>query len=106
MGRRRTRKTERRQLARKERELDLLPEPTFEELLALEFEDDDGWDLPMSHPFREAVAATPAKVCGRCREFVEDGDVGRGTCLHPGSGILSPWTDTAACDFFAGRTRR
>jgi hypothetical protein len=40
-----------------------------------------------------------ALTCGTCREFVEDGDGGRGTCLHPGSGILSPWTDTPGCPF-------
>jgi hypothetical protein len=42
-----------------------------------------------------------AKACGGCREFVEDHEGGRGTCLHPGSGVLNPWSDTAACDFFA-----
>lgn len=40
------------------------------------------------------------KLCGGCREFVEDQEGGRGTCLHPGSGVLSPWTDTEACAFF------
>lgn len=45
--------------------------------------------------------AEPARTCGGCREFVEDHEGGRGTCLHPGSGILNPWTDTEACDFFA-----
>ncbi len=39
------------------------------------------------------------KACGGCREFIEDAEGGRGTCLHPGSGILSPWTDTPGCDF-------
>lgn len=42
-------------------------------------------------------------ACGRCREFVEDSEGGRGTCLHPGSGVLSPWTDTPACPFFGRR---
>ncbi len=37
--------------------------------------------------------------CATCREFIEDANAGRGTCLHPGSGILGPWPDTAACDF-------
>ena len=41
-----------------------------------------------------------ASPCGGCREFVEDQEGGRGTCLHPGSGVLSPWTDTPACQFF------
>jgi hypothetical protein len=44
-------------------------------------------------------------TCGQCREFVEDGDFGRGTCLHPASGVLSPWGDTPACPYFA-RVRR
>jgi len=46
---------------------------------------------------------TPAKQCGGCREFVEDQEGGRGTCLHPGSGILSPWTDTEACPFYTAQ---
>lgn len=41
-----------------------------------------------------------ANVCGGCREFIEDQEGGRGTCLHPGSGVLAPWTDTPACQFF------
>jgi hypothetical protein len=44
-------------------------------------------------------AVVAAKQCGSCREFVEDQEGGRGECLHPGSGILSPWTDTPACQF-------
>lgn len=48
---------------------------------------------------------TPERVpanrhCGSCREFIEDQEGGRGTCLHPGSGVLSPWTDTESCAFF------
>lgn len=38
--------------------------------------------------------------CGGCHEFIEDQEGGRGTCLHPGSGVLSPWTDTESCAFF------
>lgn len=56
------------------------------------------------------VAANPIrdtrKLCGACKEFIEDREGGRGTCLHPGSGVLSPWTDTDACAFYAGRGRR
>ncbi len=48
-------------------------------------------------------ALAPKKACGGCREFVEDAEGGRGTCLHPGSGILSPWTDTPACAFHHAR---
>lgn len=52
-------------------------------------------------------AFAPAKnTCGSCREFVEDHEGGRGTCLHPGSGVLSPWTDTDACDFYNGQRGR
>ena len=43
---------------------------------------------------------TAVKHCGTCREFVEDQEGGRGTCLHPGSGVLCPWTDTVACEFY------
>ena len=53
----------------------------------------------------ERQARSTAKVCGGCKEFVEDQEGGRGTCLHPGSGILSPWTDTKSCDFYAARRR-
>ena len=44
--------------------------------------------------------APAVSLCGGCREFVEDQEGGRGICLHPGSGILSPWTDTPGCEFF------
>lgn len=50
---------------------------------------------------RSGGPAAFVKACGNCREFVEDQEGGRGTCLHPGSGILSPWTDTEACQFHA-----
>lgn len=46
----------------------------------------------------ERLPAT--RHCGGCREFIEDQEGGRGTCLHPGSGVLSPWTDTESCGFF------
>ena len=48
---------------------------------------------------------TDVKTCGGCREFVEELENGRGTCLHPGSGVLSPWSDTEACPFYVGRRR-
>ena len=44
--------------------------------------------------------ATVVKHCGTCREFVEDQEGGRGRCLHPGSGVLCPWTDTLTCEFY------
>lgn len=53
------------------------------------------------------IGRAPAiTACGHCREFVEDQEGGRGTCLHPGSGIAFPWTDTPGCAFFAARGRR
>ena len=39
-------------------------------------------------------------VCGACREWYADESGGRGTCAHPGSGFLKPWSDTPACPFF------
>jgi len=56
-------------------------------------------------PTAGVVALHVAKTCGGCHEFVEDAEGGRGTCLHPGSGVLSPWTDTEACSFYASRRR-
>lgn len=44
-------------------------------------------------------------LCGDCREFIPDDDAGRGRCLHPGSGVFSPWPDTAACQFHEARRR-
>jgi hypothetical protein len=76
--------------------------------------DDDEPEMAFSDPREVPVlvarsmlgrGAATATRCGACREFVEDGDAGRGTCLHPGSGILSPWTDTPGCDFFAAARR-
>lgn len=55
---------------------------------------------------REFGGAGAAATCGGCREFVEDGEPGRGTCLHPASGVLSPWTDTPACPYYARGSRR
>jgi hypothetical protein len=40
------------------------------------------------------------KTCGGCRQFVEDHDFGRGTCLHIASGVLNPFSDTPACEYF------
>ena len=60
-------------------------------------------DSALFAAFTQARPAPPKKACGGCREFVEDAEGGRGTCLHPGSGVLSPWTDTEACAFFAAQ---
>jgi hypothetical protein len=48
-------------------------------------------------------AQVAQKACGSCREFLEDQEGGRGACLHPGSGIVAPWTDTKACEFYHRR---
>ena len=52
---------------------------------------------------RESLTVGVERACGGCREFVEDQEGGRGTCLHPASGVLSPWTDTPSCAFWARR---
>jgi hypothetical protein len=49
--------------------------------------------------------ATAVKSCGTCKEFIEDGEFGRGTCLHPGSGVFAPWDNTPACEFYSARRR-
>jgi hypothetical protein len=49
------------------------------------------------------VDKATAKSCGSCHEFIEDQEVGRGTCLHPASGIFAPWYDTPACPFHRRR---
>ena len=59
---------------------------------------DSDYLLLLGDNIRERAPAV--SLCGGCREFVEDQEGGRGTCLHPGSGILSPWTDTPGCEFF------
>ncbi|MGH2633663.1 MAG: hypothetical protein ACRDG3_09665 [Tepidiformaceae bacterium] len=60
-------------------------------------------DSSLFAAFAQSRPQPPVKSCGGCREFVEDQEGGRGTCLHPGSGVLSPWTDTQACQFFAAQ---
>ena len=100
MGHRRNRKRERRNGGAIPY-LDFEPKP----------EPDVDWrSLSVSRPslFHSGmdVPARPKTTCSGCREFVEDQEGGRGTCLHPGSGILSPWTDTEACDFFAPQRGR
>jgi hypothetical protein len=55
--------------------------------------------LSLAAELTGAGRCTVTKQCATCREFVEDQEGGRGTCLHPGSGVLCPWTDTVACEF-------
>lgn len=106
MGRRKNRKQERRA-----RHLDgpaggfgTIVVPTPDEIAALGLHELSIDDYANFWP-GESRARSTAKVCGGCREFVEDQEGGRGTCLHPGSGILLPWTDTPGCDFYAASRR-
>ena len=65
-------------------------------------------EMPPAWQWQDAFGdsrRTDVRTCGGCREFVEESENGRGTCLHPGSGVLSPWSDTEACPFYVGRRR-
>ena len=97
MGRRRSRKAERRLAAR-----GFADEPAFSlpPFAPPSLADEDEWEFLFPGAKRQQA---PPAACGGCREFVEDEHGGRGECLHPGSGILSPWTDTPGCPFFAAR---
>ena len=95
MGRRKNRKQERRQ-SRWERDT----QPTDIGLPPIAY---TGQAL---EPTTSYATPPEAEVCGRCREFIEDPEGGRGTCLHPASGVLSPWSDTASCDFFDAPVHR
>jgi hypothetical protein len=98
MGHRRNRKRDRRNGGVPYSEFEPKPEP-----------DIDWRALAVERPSLVQMASDvprPKTTCGGCREFIEDPEGGRGTCLHPGSGILSPWTDTQACDFFAAQRGR
>lgn len=59
---------------------------------------------PDEYLFAEVAAPPVKRVCGLCRHWL-DRDVpdGRGECDHPGSGVLFPYNDTPACQFFARR---
>lgn len=103
MGRRKNRKQERRQRTgpARERGYDLAaPVLRYDPPVAVRSGSTYGDDWGIAEYGRGIV---PKKACGGCREFIEDQEGGRGTCLHPGSGILSPWTDTPACDFHHAR---
>lgn len=98
MGHRKNRKRDRRREQQGELQWRRQPQVTEEDFLK-----PDPFSLLEMAGLREPFGqrAEPAKTCGGCREFVEDHEGGRGTCLHPGSGVLNPWGDTVACDFFA-----
>lgn len=60
------------------------------------------YDDDVFYPGARGMGTVAVKACGSCREFIEDStEVGRGTCLHPASGVLSPWTDTPACPYYS-----
>jgi len=108
MGRRRKRKQERRSEQRstgwraREDEPDVaarVPDYLSPQAMDLLF----GFGSDSLDEYGKVPAAV--ETCGGCLEFVEDEVGGRGECLHPGSGVLSPWTDTAACAFYARRRR-
>ncbi|MFN0145239.1 MAG: hypothetical protein ACKVT1_01905 [Dehalococcoidia bacterium] len=105
MGRRRNRKLERRKHQSAGDWANHEIRPIDPEIVAFgrprEYDYGDVFGLS-DHSLRAVVTQ---KTCGGCREFVEDSEGGRGNCLHPGSGIVSPWTDTKACDFYAARRR-
>lgn len=100
MGRRKNRKRERRLEQQSRERWRREPAVTEEQFLQ-----------PEPGPLLELTRRTFAfeqrempKTCGSCRQFVEDHDFGRGTCLHIASGVLNPYSDTAACEYFE-RTR-
>ena len=106
MGHRKQRKRARKQSARQWDDDRLFADPALEQWLTPRPDDEP----PPAWQWQDAFAAVgrpPMKTCGGCREFVEEMENGRGTCLPPGSGILSPWTDTEACPFYeAARVTR
>jgi hypothetical protein len=103
MGRRQKRKRERQQ---QQRSPDAFAWSTGPPLISpspskLYEPDEEEYDYLFQSFGRNALPGV--KACGGCKEFIEDAEGGRGTCLHPGSGILSPWTDTPGCDFHTRR---
>ncbi|MEO8541125.1 MAG: hypothetical protein ABI577_15390 [bacterium] len=101
MGRRKNRKRERRQEQQSTDRWMRLPQVSEEEFLTPEPVSLMG--IMQRYEAGGQRAELP-KTCGNCRQFVEDHDFGRGTCLHIASGILNPFTDTPACEYFE-RTR-
>lgn len=92
MGRRQRRKKQR-GMQRKERmrELTLAPPDMFAP--------GGDWEAEFLG-LATAEAPRQQQTCGSCHEFIEDQDLGRGTCLHPASGVFAPWYDTPSCPFF------
>ena len=103
MGRRQQRKRERKAARSYE------PQPSSHRRGAfppLEQLSDDAIGALLETENRRGSANGVVAACGNCREYVEDPNGGRGECLHPGSGILSPWPDTPPCAFHALIRRR
>jgi hypothetical protein len=97
MGHRRNRKTQRKS---EQRGRDGEWTPSGLNFFSDEIDTEFAMLLELQRPGGQAVVAT---ACGSCQEFVEDQEGGRGTCLHPGSGVLAPWTDSAGCQFHTRR---
>ena len=108
MGRRKKRKAERRQGAKTPGVAAFPRDPDEFEAWLTEnpLPEPDPDDYIMALITDRGAAPAAVKTCGTCREFVQDAEFGRGRCLHPGSGVFSPWDDSAACDFYAGSKRR
>ncbi len=98
VGRRKNRKRERRQEQQSRERWTRQPQVTEEDFLKPE-PLTSLLGITQRHDFPGFRSELP-KTCGNCRQFVEDHDFGRGTCLHIASGILNPYTDTPACDYF------
>lgn len=107
MGRRRNRKQRRkeeRRLDYAERRRSRLPRwdnHGYHEAIMAEPEEMD-WARAIAFGDRRLESAGHAPTCASCFEFVP-AEGGRGTCLHPASGIHAPWPDTPACPFFTTR---
>ena len=97
MGRRKNRKKERRQEQHtRER---WMHQPQVSEEDFIQPEPISLMGIMQRHEFGPGRGEAP-RTCGGCRQFIEDHDFGRGTCLHIASGIHNPYTDTPACDYF------
>jgi hypothetical protein len=103
MGKRRKRKLERRQQRSRSDLLDFGLGPPQATSASDEVESVESDELLMA--LFTGRRQTANRACGTCREFVEDREFGRGSCLHPGSGVFAPWDTTPACDFYSGRRR-
>lgn len=59
--------------------------------------------LPFDGGRDESDRPAAIRTCGGCLEWYPHEEGGRGDCHHPGSGFVSPWSDTAACPFYSSR---